>query len=127
MARYKIIEDEFLQDRCLACGEAFYWRSNKKFCSRECRTKYYNRLALETRNIKHHVNSILKKNYCILTGLLHDKRTTVSIVDLMALGYSFEFVTSHSKCNHKDHYGCFDIMYIRTPCRIYNIRKVDSL
>jgi predicted nucleic acid-binding Zn ribbon protein len=55
-----------MANTCLECGESLIGRSDKKFCSDQCRNTYNNRLRKDLNNTMRNINNILRKNRRIL-------------------------------------------------------------
>lgn len=123
--KYRIPEQSPAAERCLECGEVYYGRPNQKFCCESCKNRYNNRRTQSSRNARLRINTILEHNYSILSELVRNNRFSVSVVELSVLGYDLDYVTFNSRINRHDHCGCYDISFVRTTTRIYNIRKVE--
>jgi hypothetical protein len=78
---------------CLDCGEKLLGRSDKKFCSDQCRNNYNNRLNRESNNYVRNVHSLLRRNRKILADLYDDGHRRLHRDALIALGYNFTFFT----------------------------------
>lgn len=79
---------------CPECGESFFGRADKKFCSAECRISFHNKLNKDKNNFMRNVNRILRKNRKILIELNPDGKTTVHKDKLVAAGFKFNYFTS---------------------------------
>ena len=124
MTGYKILDRLHERGTCLECGETYYGRPNQKFCSETCKNRFNNKKAQDIRNTKLRINTILERNYAILSSLIKENRYSISLFDLSAMGYKIDYMTFNCKLNRHDQCGCYDISYIRAPTRIYNIRRV---
>jgi predicted nucleic acid-binding Zn ribbon protein len=82
------------QRKCLECGEPFYGRSDKKFCSDQCRNSHNNRLDVDTKNLIRNTNNRLRKNYKILTNLNKSGKTKITRLKLFDQNFDFHFFTS---------------------------------
>jgi len=82
------------QRKCLECGEPFYGRSDKKFCSDHCRNAHNNKVGVESKNLIRNTNNRLKKNYKILTELNLTGKTKVTRLKLFDKNFAFHFFTS---------------------------------
>lgn len=83
-----------MEKTCLDCGEPLKGRTDKKFCSDQCRNSYNNRLNTEATNLVRNVNAILRKNRRILTELNPAEKTTVHKDKLVNRGFNFSYFTS---------------------------------
>ncbi|MFS8617628.1 MAG: DUF2116 family Zn-ribbon domain-containing protein [Solitalea sp.] len=102
-----------MKKHCLECGEAFAGRSDKKFCSDQCRTSFNNRLNKATHRIVRSVNAILRSNRKILLDINRTGKTTVSIRQLVARGFDFRYFTNiHTTRAGKIYYFCYDQGYL---------------
>jgi hypothetical protein len=96
---------------CLDCGEKIRGRSDKKFCSDQCRNNYNNRLNRDSNNFVRNVHGLLRKNRRILADLYGEGKLTVHKDALYALGYNFSFFThvirskDGSTCQYCFEYG----------------------
>lgn len=114
--------------RCLECGnEIVYGRSDKKFCSNVCKNKFHNSLVQTSRGYKSRVTNALDRNYSILERLIRDGVSSADLGDLVQWGFNLEYCTSFRKTGCHDEYRCYDIKYMRTPSRIFNIRKTHTI
>lgn len=94
---------------CLDCGEPISGRSDKKFCSDQCRNNYNNRLNTETNTLVRRINSILKKNYKILGELNPSGKSSVNRSRLTEKGFNFQYFTSiYTTREGKTYYFCYD-------------------
>jgi hypothetical protein len=78
---------------CLDCGEKLLGRSDKKFCSDQCRNNYNNRLNRDSNNYVRNVHGLLRRNRKILSDLFVDGHKRLHRDALIALGYNFTFFT----------------------------------
>jgi hypothetical protein len=89
-----------VEKKCLDCGDTLRGRTDKKFCSDQCRNNYKN------------VHGLLRKNRRILADLYSEGRVKVHKDALFALGYNFSFFTHiiETSRGYKFHY-CFEYGY----------------
>lgn len=101
-----------VEKRCLDCGDVIHGRTDKKFCSDQCRNNYNNRLNRDSNNFMRNVHGLLRKNRRILADLYNDGRLKVHKDALFALGYNFSFFTHiiESSGGQKFQY-CFEYGY----------------
>jgi hypothetical protein len=78
---------------CLDCGARLLGRSDKKFCSDQCRNNYNNRLNRDQNNYVRNVHSQLRRNRKILSDLFGDGHYRIHRDALIAQGYNFTFFT----------------------------------
>ncbi len=104
-----------VEKKCLDCGETIRGRTDKKFCSDQCRNNYNNRLNRDSNNFVRNVHGLLRKNRRILSDLYNDGKLKVHKDALFALGYNFSFFTQiiETSDGKKYHY-CFEYGYYET-------------
>jgi hypothetical protein len=78
---------------CLDCGARLLGRSDKKFCSDQCRNNYNNRLNRDQNNYVRNVHAQLRRNRRILSDLFGDGHHHIHRDALIAQGYNFTFFT----------------------------------
>jgi predicted nucleic acid-binding Zn ribbon protein len=78
---------------CLDCGARLLGRSDKKFCSDQCRNNYNNRLNRDQNNYVRNVHAQLRRNRRVLAGLYDDGHRRIHRDALIAQGYNFTFFT----------------------------------
>lgn len=81
--------------QCLDCGEPLKGRSDKKFCSDQCRNNYNNQLNSEQNNLVRNINNALRRNRRILAQLNPAGKITVHKNKLQAQGFNFTYCTHH--------------------------------
>ena len=114
--------------RCLECGDRIsYGRSDKKFCSDDCRNRHHNHLARSSRILKRRITSALDRNYEILDNMLKDGTGSIRMEDAIFHGFNPHYATSFRKQGRHVLYHCYDICYMMTPSRISSISKIQNL
>ena len=78
---------------CLECGTEFKGRSDKKFCTDQCRSSFNNRLNADSNNTVRNINNALRKNRRILDELLSEKKDRISREKLVQKGFNFKYHT----------------------------------
>ena len=114
--------------RCLECHEPITrGRSDKKFCSSECKDKYYNKLKLETKKEIGRIDAILKRNRRILKQLFNPKKEDQLIAreTLLMAGFEFRFHTHHviTKIHSNEFIFCYDYGYREVEKDKYKVIK----
>jgi len=87
------ILDQQPERNCGYCGEVLRGRSDKKFCSSECRNGFHNHHAARDDAYMRRVNKALRKNRRILRELNPDGKTTVHVDRLVDREFSFKYFT----------------------------------
>lgn len=78
---------------CRLCQKKLVGRADKKFCDDACRNEFNNQLNSDINNMMRRVNNHLRKNRRILLELSEKGMRKVSRLELLALGFSFEYCT----------------------------------
>jgi predicted nucleic acid-binding Zn ribbon protein len=101
-----------VERKCLDCGDTIRGRTDKKFCSDQCRNNYNNRLNRDSNNFIRNVHGLLRKNRRILADLYDEGKSRIHKDALFALGYNFSFFTHVIETSNgvKYHY-CFEYGY----------------
>lgn len=101
-----------MEKKCLDCGDVIRGRTDKKFCSDQCRNNYNNRLNRDTNNFVRNVHGLLRKNRRILADLYDEGRHRIHKDALFALGYNFSFFTHVIETSDGERYQyCFEYGY----------------
>lgn len=94
---------------CLDCGDPLKGRSDKKFCSDQCKNNFNNRLNKDETNFIRNVQNMLRKNRRILAELNPDGQAIVHRDQLQAKGYNFTFHTNTYVSNSGEtYYFCYE-------------------
>jgi hypothetical protein len=78
---------------CKCCNEPFKGRTDKQFCSNECRNQFHNKELAEKEIDVKRINSILRKNRSILRNLSPTGKTTVRREYLEMQGFDMNYFT----------------------------------
>lgn len=108
---------------CLYCGKSIGTRKNRLFCDSDCRNDYHNRLRRKKLRIKNEMYDKLNYNRNILSGVLMEGRTCISIDEIKKRGFMEGVVSGYRQNKNKQEYACLDILYHRSKTRIFKIRK----
>lgn len=120
---YEIVP--FDHPTCLECGdEIAYGRSDRLYCSDNCRNRHNNRIHNARKAVRTRVLSQLEKNYQILEQLLDSGVSSVDLSELADMGYNLYYSTSYRKIRGRNEYRCFDIRFYCTPSRIMRLERV---
>lgn len=111
---------------CMNCRKIIVGRSDKKFCSDECRTMFNNRKYRERYYGMTRIDRILKKNHSIIDSLYKKGKRKIAFSALFGMGFNFEYVTSMRES--PDMYssyvaGCYNYFYIVGFDGMVSIRK----
>jgi hypothetical protein len=98
---------------CQECGDPLKGRTDKKFCSDQCRAAFNNRLNSDETNFVRNVNNLIRKNRRILTRLNASGKTKVSRSTLAEKGFDFMYFTStHTTKDGAICYYCYEQGYL---------------
>jgi hypothetical protein len=98
---------------CTECGIGFTGRSDKKFCSDQCRTAFNNRLRSVENDYIKGVNNILRKNRRILFDLNPSGKVKISREKMQVRGFDFNYFTStYTTKEGALYYYCYDYGYL---------------
>lgn len=111
---------------CIECGDAInYGRSDRKFCSPDCKNRYHNRNARMAKRIRLKTINILDKNYSILNNMVRNGVTDMTVSDMRLLGFNFSFSTAYCKIRRHDVFKCYDISYSVVADRVVAINRMN--
>lgn len=97
---------------CLNCGESIKGRSDKKYCSSDCRNEYNNKRYRAEHQAMIEINAILKKNRSILKRLNPEGKIVISEELLMKSGFDIDYFTNIYTTNTGREYRyCYDYGY----------------
>lgn len=98
---------------CEECGVPLHGRSDKKFCSDQCRSSANNRKNSETNHYVREVNTVLRKNRRILDSLNPGGKIKVTASRLRDKGFDFRYHTSTAQVREGGVcYYCYDQGYV---------------
>ncbi len=99
--------------KCPECGEKIVGRSDKKFCSDECRNNFNNKQNSDSTNYIRNVNNTLRRNRRILEELAPDGKSKVHRGKLNEKGFDFKFITNMYKTQKGSTYlYCYEYGYL---------------
>lgn len=102
-----------MKKKCEECGTELLGRTDKRFCSTECRTTYYNRLNSFKTNFMRNINNILRKNRRILEKYNPDGKSKVQKTRLLDEGFKFSYFTNIYKTKSgKTYFFCYEQGYL---------------
>ena len=97
---------------CLTCGEPLVGRSDKKFCTDQCRFSYNNKVKRKNEKLILDINKILRRNRAILKQFNPEGKTTVRSSVLLKVGFDFRYFTHAYKTrNNIDYHFCYEYGY----------------
>lgn len=95
------------------CKEVIQGRSDKRFCSDQCRTSHNNRQNSDANKFMRNINNILRKNRRIMATLNPNGTTKVNKTDLLDEGFKFSYFTNEYKTRAGKVYRfCYEYGYL---------------
>lgn len=102
-----------MKRNCLLCNESFVGRSDKKFCSDQCRNAFNNQNKKDHDQFIIDVNKTLRKNRMILQRLGPVGKSTVRKEVLDKMGFDFQFFThTYTTKNNNTYKFCYEDGYL---------------
>lgn len=102
-----------MRKTCRECGEGFVGRSDKVYCSDQCRTTFYNRQNSDATRFMRNVNNILRKNRRILASHNPEGKAKVPKAKLLSEGFKFSYFTNtYTTKSGKTYYFCYEQGYL---------------
>ncbi len=113
-----------MEKQCRECGEKLKGRSDKLFCSDQCRNSYNNKLKSGGGNYIRNVNNLLRKNRKVLEELLSSKGNRSSREKMLGMGFNFGFYTN-TYVNPKGatYFFCYEYGYLPLEKDVYLLVK----
>jgi predicted nucleic acid-binding Zn ribbon protein len=120
LSLYLLSKHSEMDKLCLDCGEPIHGRSDKKFCSDQCRNNYNNTINRDANNYVRNINNILRKNRRILADLNPQGKITVTREKLASKGFNFKFHTNtYITKNGHTYYFCYEHGYLPLDNNLY--------
>ena len=121
---YKL-KQEYEGRHCLECGEPIYGRTDKKFCTRTCKSRWHGQLRSLHNSVYTNTIDCLRRNYGILEHMFKLSVRTCPINELKEMGFRTDCVTHNvqKKGKHLE-YRCFDFIYNLSENKLFNLRRL---
>ena len=98
---------------CEECGTPMAGRTDKRFCSDQCRNAFNNRQNSDATNYIRNINYILRKNRRILLELNPSGKVRLSRDKLLVKGFNFSYFTSiYTTQEGAQYIYCYDQGYL---------------
>jgi len=102
-----------MKKMCPTCSEPVIGRTDKKFCSDQCRNDFNNRVKRKTEANIININKKLRKNRKILSQLNPQGKTTVRKFILEKLDFDFNYHTHlYTTENGNTYFFCYEFGYM---------------
>lgn len=109
---------------CLECGDSIVGRSDKRFCSDQCRNSYNNKLNSDANSYVRNVSNILRKNRRILQELNPGGKVKVHRDKMIEKGFNLSYHTHTYTTQKGDTYVyCFEYGYLALSDNMYFLVK----
>ena len=117
-----------MKRRCPICNGPVLGRSDKRFCSNQCRTHHHNLLLRDEYAPVKRINKILRKNRTVLMKYHQSNALKVLSNKMKYDGIDFSFFT-HIKSDAKNHpiIFCYDYGYQMINHDEYQILHLNSI
>ncbi|SRR6056297_1051520 len=104
---------------CQECGASFRGRTDKKFCTADCRSTFHNRKYRDQNNMMRNINNCLRRNRKILKELCEKKLAKVDRYDLLERGFRFGYCTHVRQREKRPVHYCYDIAYYEKQGQVF--------
>lgn len=102
--------------KCLYCGDEVFGRSDKKYCTTDCRTQHNNEMNRDANLFVAKINRILKRNRRLLAELNPKGKAKTTREKLLSAGFNFNYFTNEYKTKGGNVYRfCYEHGYIQLP------------
>lgn len=96
--------------KCIYCQKTFKGRSDKKYCSVDCKNAYNNERRLNDEQVLIKINKQLRINWHILKTINPQGKATVRKEYLHSQGYDFNYFTHIYKSKKGNvYFFCYDV------------------
>lgn len=88
-------------------------RSDKKFCSDQCRNAFNNRNNSDINKVMRNINNVLRRNRRILHSLVPEEKRKIARSHLLQQGFDFNYFTHEFPTKKGDVYRfCYEMGYL---------------
>ena len=100
--------------KCINCGDIFVGRSDKKFCTDQCRWNYNNKAKRQSEKLILDINKTLRRNRKILKQFNPEGKTTIRTEYLRKLDFDFRYFTHvFITKNNNEYRFCYEYGYLK--------------
>lgn len=117
-----------MEKSCLECGDKLHGRTDKKFCSDQCRNAFNNKQK-SSAGLPYirKVNGILARNRNLLTELNPSGKTSIHKSKLQKKGFDFDYFTQiYTTRAGRVYYFCYDQGYSQVENDFYVLVRNNS-
>lgn len=113
---------------CQECGLILIGRSDKKFCSDQCRASFHNREYSQNSESIRRVNRVLKRNRFVLGKLAEQGKFQINKKKLEEMGFNFDFYTHlRKKKDGSKVFYCYETGYLREEGDEFRIVRTELI
>lgn len=80
------------KSECIDCGAPLKGRSDRKFCSADCRNSYNNARRSRDASVRY-IDQILHTNRALLLEVCFEQPVSLSLMGLKSRGFQVDFIT----------------------------------
>ncbi len=116
--------------KCVYCSRLVKGRSDKRFCSPECKSAYHNQQTNPQEEFIKFINRQLRKNRSALKKACPWGKATVRKDFLKQMGMDFKHITHTWRTEHNNlYFFCYDYGYmqVQDPKKVLIIQKQDYM
>ncbi len=110
---------------CKECGEQIRGRSDKLFCSDQCRTHWHNIRNRDKNLTVRNINNTLRRNRRILQSL-HAAKKKPSRSFMIGLGFQFDHFTGIQNTPDHSIYLCYDYGFHESGNGLFTIIRIAT-
>lgn len=112
--------------KCLQCGQKIpNGRPDKRFCCPSCKNSYNNSRRRIHSNCKQLIDKAIAHNYNVLDNLVKLKIDQITLSEAATLGLDPARITSYARLGRRTVYSCYDIEFMVSESRIFNIHRIE--
>lgn len=117
-----------MNNRCKICGKSIYGRSDKIYCSTQCKNEYHKKLRYASMVAAIEINGYLKRNYSILLELMGKNKLQIKLYRnrLEKKGFRFKYHTHfYINSRGKTFFYVYDLAWMEfSDDEILVVRKI---
>lgn len=116
-----------MQKKCKICGQSFFGRKDKLFCTIACKNEYHTKLRAVTQKATNFIDNILHRNRSILLEIM-GKNATQKKIERAALDkkkFNYKYHThTHTNVKGKTYFYLYDFGWMEfSDQQILIVRK----
>jgi hypothetical protein len=119
------MEAEAKKRLCENCGRALKGRSDQRFCDDSCRNTFNHKARVPDNEVTNPVINILKRNRTVLSNIFTGTNRTFTKLQMVSIGYDFDYCTGRRTLQGSEFYFCFDYGYELLADDKYEIISLD--